>query len=91
MPKVLCDSHNGTSDVHFRMLITLEKVRERFYWSHSKVDVMDWCRKCIKCVTSSASQKRPRALIRQNNVGSPFKRIVVGVASPFPVRSDIND
>ena len=63
---------------------TVAKLRERYYWVNCQADVKDWCRKCATCAASNGPQKRPRAPMRQYNVGSPFERIAIDVASPFP-------
>ncbi|VEN42942.1 unnamed protein product [Callosobruchus maculatus] len=82
--KVLGESHSGTCGGHLGVAKTLEKVRERFYWFRCKADVKEWCRKCTVCAASNGPQRRKKAPMRQYNVGSPFERIAIDVAGPFP-------
>lgn len=84
VPGVLRELHDGSSGGHFGVHKTLEKVRQRFYWVNYARDVKEWCRKCITCSASNGPQKRRRAPMRQYNVGSPFERIAIDVAGPFP-------
>ncbi|KAJ8956145.1 hypothetical protein NQ317_019737 [Molorchus minor] len=49
-----------------------------------------WCRKCVECAASNGPQRRKKAPMRQYNVGSPFERIAIDVAGPFPESNDGN-
>ncbi|VEN40030.1 unnamed protein product [Callosobruchus maculatus] len=82
--EVLGEVHSGTSGGHLGVAKTLEKGRERFYWFRCKEDVKEWCRKCTVCAASNGAQRRKKAPMRQYNVGSPFERIAIDVAGPFP-------
>ncbi|KAG8223467.1 hypothetical protein J437_LFUL001961 [Ladona fulva] len=42
------------------------------------------CRKCGTCFASNGPQKLPKAPMRQYNLGSPFERIAIDIAGPFP-------
>ncbi|VEN45007.1 unnamed protein product [Callosobruchus maculatus] len=82
--EVLGEIHSGTNGGHLGVAKALEKVRERFYWFRCKEDVKEWCRKCTVCAASNGPQRRKKAPMRQYNVGSPFERIAIDVAGPFP-------
>lgn len=84
IPEVLRELHNGTSGGHLGVAKTLGKLRERFYWVNCKDDVKNWCRKCDTCAASNGPQRRQRAPMKLYNVGSPFERIAIDVAGPFP-------
>ena len=84
VPEVLREVHNGVTGGHLGVTKTLSKLRERFYWANCKDDVKDWCRKCVMCAASNGPQRRGKAPMRQYNVGSPFERIAIDVAGPFP-------
>jgi hypothetical protein len=41
--KVLTEMHGGPSGGHFRVSKTLAKVKQRYYWLHSRDDFERWC------------------------------------------------
>ncbi|MGX9244301.1 integrase zinc binding domain-containing protein, partial [Pantoea dispersa] len=84
MSEVLQHLHDGTSGGHFGVKKTLEKVRERFYWVNCKEDVKEWCRKCNLCASGNGPIGKRKAPMRQYNVGSPFERVAIDIAGPFP-------
>ena len=88
--EVLGELHDKAAGGHLGVKKTLGKVRERFYWANLKVDVADWCRKCAVCAASNGPQRRPRAPMQQYNVGSPFERVAIDAAGPFPETEDGN-
>ena len=57
----------------------------RFYWVRCREDVENWCKKCTTCAAVKGSTTKARWLMHQYNVGSPFERIAVDTAGPFPV------
>ncbi|KAG5885287.1 hypothetical protein JTB14_000844 [Gonioctena quinquepunctata] len=83
--EVLREIHDGVAGGHLGVTKTLQKVRQRFYWANCQADVQDWCRKCAVCAASNGPRIRPKAPMRQYNVGSPFERIAIDIAGPFPV------
>ncbi|KAG8236086.1 hypothetical protein J437_LFUL015430 [Ladona fulva] len=68
---------------HLGFKKTLQKVHKLFYWANCSEDVKDCCRKCATCFTSNKPKKRPKAPMRQYNIGSPFQRIAMNIAGPF--------
>lgn len=57
---------------------------------NSSDDVKDWCKKCTICAASNGPQKRGKAPMKQYNVGSPFERIALDIAGPFPTTENKN-
>ena len=53
--------NDGTSEGHFGVKRTLEKVREKFYWYRCK-DVKEWCKKCAVCTAASGSYRIKKSL-----------------------------
>ena len=90
VPDVLKEIHDGSGGGHFGVNRTVERLRQRFYWVNSKEDVKEWCKKCVVCAGSNGPQRRRRAPMRQYNVGSPFERIAIDVAGPFPETDEGN-
>lgn len=83
--EVLRQLHDSPSGGHLGVKKTLQRVRERFYWMNSSDDVKDWCKKCTTCATSNGPHRKRKAPMKQYNVGSPFERIALDIAGPFPV------
>ena len=50
----------------------------------------EWCKKCVVCAGSNGPHRKRKAPMRQYNVGSPFERIAIDVAGPFPESNDGN-
>ena len=90
VPEVLKEIHDGSGGGHFGVSKTLEKLRQRFYWINCKEDVKEWCKKCVVCAGSNGPHRKRKAPMRQYNVGSPFERIAIDVAGPFPESNDGN-
>ena len=84
--KVLLEMHNG-SGTHFEINKTLSTVRERFYWVHCREDEESWCKNLCG---SQGPRTRANGPMQQYNVGSPFERVAVDIAGPFPVTEDGN-
>jgi hypothetical protein len=77
----------GPSGGHLGVNKTLDKVRQRYYWLHSRNDVERWCLECDTCAASRGPRNRDRGLMHQYNVGAPFERVAIDIGGPFP-RSD---
>lgn len=84
VPEVLDEMHGGKSGAHFGINKTMDKIRERFYWVNWSEDVREWCRKCVTCAATKGPRTRSRGKMKQYNVGSPFERIAIDIAGPFP-------
>ncbi|KAG5885996.1 hypothetical protein JTB14_025390 [Gonioctena quinquepunctata] len=59
--EVLREIHDGVAGGHLGVTKTLQKVRQRFYWTNCQADVQDWCRKCAVCAASNGPRIRPKA------------------------------
>jgi hypothetical protein len=55
--------------------LTLNKIRERYYWLQARNDVETWCRQCDVCAASRGPSTRNRGQMNQYNFGAPFERI----------------
>lgn len=84
VPEVLEAVHNGIGGGHFGVNKTLEKAKERFYWVNSRQDVEEWCRQCKDCASTKGPKTRTRGRMMQYLVGTPFERIAIDIAGPFP-------
>ena len=80
---VLKELHSSSTGGHFGVMKTLQKVRERFYWSKSKEDVEKWCRTCDGCAARKGPKKRSRGRLHRYNVGAPFERITLDILGPL--------
>jgi hypothetical protein len=80
---VLTEQHGGPSG-HLGVNMTLNKVRQRYYWLQTRNDVEKWCRQCDTCAASCGPRTRNRGQTHQYNVGATFERIAINVAGPFP-------
>ena len=88
--EVLQQMHSGVSGGHLGVNKTLDKIRQRFYWVYCKMDVEEWCRKCDICAASKGPHAKTRGQLQTYNVGSPFERIAIDLAGPFPVSKSGN-
>lgn len=90
VPDILRQLHDGASGGHIGVHKTLQKVRERFYWTILKENIKDWCRKCVTCASANGPLRRKKAPLKTYNVGAPFERVAVDVAGPFPTTDNRN-
>lgn len=90
VPDVLKEIHDGSGGGHLGVNRTVDSLRRRFYWMNCNEDVKKWCKKCVVCAGSNGPQRKRRAPMRQYNVGSPFERIAIDVAGPFPESDEGN-
>jgi hypothetical protein len=63
--EVLMEMHGGPSVGHFGVNKTLDKVKQRYYCLHSRVDVERWCQQCDTCAASRGPRTRTQDLMRQ--------------------------
>lgn len=87
---VLKELHSSPTGGHFGVMKTLQKVRERFYWSKARDDVEKWCRSCDACAARKGPKRRSRGKLRRYNVGAPFERIAFDILGPLPRSADGN-
>lgn len=71
---MLKEAHSSASGGYFGVKKTLEKVREKFYWLGSRIDVTHWCRRRSERAPSEAPTKRTRERMQQYNIGTLYKK-----------------
>jgi hypothetical protein len=81
---VLTEMHGGPSGGHLGVNKTIDKVRQRYYWLHSRDNVERWCPQCDNCAANRGHRTRARGQMHQYNVGAPFERVAIDIAGPFP-------
>ena len=85
VPVVLEELHDSTTGGHLGVTKTLEKVRQRFYWTGQRRDVEDWCRCCPLCISRKSPSKKPRAQMQIEQVGVPLQRVAMDILGPLPM------
>ena len=85
---VLTQLHN--SGGHFGIRKTMEKVKERFYWSGYEEDVEKWVRDCSACQRRNPPQQLPQAPLGTIKVSRPFQRVSWDIMGPLPISSGGN-
>jgi hypothetical protein len=63
--KVLTEMREGPSGGHFGVNKTFDKVKQWYYWLHSRDDVERWCQQCDTCAASRGPRTRTRGLMHQ--------------------------
>jgi hypothetical protein len=87
---MLIELRDGPSGSHLGINKTPTKVRQSFYWLQARSDIEKWCRQRDACAASRGPWTRNRGQMHQYNVGTPFERIAIDVAEPFPWRDQGN-
>ena len=77
--------HDSRCGAHLGQEKTFERVRERYVWVGQHRDVIEWIRKCPKCIQKLKPSKRNRPSMSIHNVDAPMKRIGIDVLGPLPV------
>ncbi|GBN85459.1 Transposon Ty3-I Gag-Pol polyprotein [Araneus ventricosus] len=83
--EVLRETHDSASGVHFGVMKTLSKTRERFYWDRLRADVEKWCRECHAC----GARKGPKTRTK-GRLGAPFERMALDILGPLTVTTKGN-
>ncbi|GFU22689.1 retrovirus-related Pol polyprotein from transposon 412 [Trichonephila clavipes] len=65
---VLKELHGSPTGVHFGVMKTLQKVRERFYWNNMRSDAEKCCGTCDLCAVRKGPRKRTRGRLQLYNV-----------------------
>lgn len=87
---VLKEFHNGPSGGHLGVMKTLGKIKQRFYWVNCQDSVAEWIKNCPQCMAAKGPKTRSRGRLQQYNSGSPFERIAIDGAGPFPTSDSGN-
>uniref|UniRef100_A0A6M2DRM9 RNA-directed DNA polymerase n=1 Tax=Xenopsylla cheopis TaxID=163159 RepID=A0A6M2DRM9_XENCH len=69
---------------YFGVKKTFDKLRQHYYWVGYHGDVIEWCRHCMECMACKGPQNKTNGAMKQYNVGSPFERMAIDIAGPFP-------
>ena len=72
------------------MTKTVERVRQRFFWSGLHQDVESWCRNCEVCCRQNNPRVKPRAPLVTSKVGYPGERVTMDIVGPFPKSANGN-
>ena len=88
--EVFSQLHSSLSAGHFGVTKTLSRVRERFYWVKCHQDIHNWCQSCDLCASKKGPSKKPKALMRQYNLGVPTERIALDILGPLPLSNEGN-
>ena len=81
---VLKQVHDSVTGGHLGIAKTLSKVTSRFFWHKMRKNVEVWCKTCDLCASRKMPQKKPKATMKQYNVGAPLERVAVDIMGPFP-------
>ena len=81
---VLKQVHDSVTGGHLGITKTLSKVTSRFFWHKMRKNVEVWCKTCDLCASRKMPQKKPKAPMKQYNVGAPLERVAVDIMGPFP-------
>lgn len=83
--KVLKECHDDPTAGHFGMKKTINRVRQRYYWTSLIKDVKEYVRKCETCAKHKVSQQPPSGLMgKQRHVTEPFEVVSMDLMGPFP-------
>ena len=77
--------HDSRCGAHLGQEKTWERVRERYFWVGQHRDVIDWIKKCPKCIQKMKPSKKARPTMFIHNVNSPTERIGIDILGPLPV------
>ena len=86
--EVFSQLDSSLSAGHFGVTKTLSRVRECFYWAKCHQDIHNWCQSCDLCALKKGPSKRPKAFMRQYNVGSPTDRIALDILGPLSLSNE---
>ncbi|CAC5382448.1 unnamed protein product [Mytilus coruscus] len=83
---VLKQLHNSVTGGHLGIKKTLSKVRQRFFWFGVRKYIENWCSKCDVCASRKRPNRKPKAPMRQYNVGAPLvlERVAMDIMGPLP-------
>jgi hypothetical protein len=81
---ILTELHSTLTSGHLGRNKTLGKVKQRFYWTGWRDDVIKFCEQCNECAQKKSAPKKPRAQLRQYLVGEPLERVGLDILGPLP-------
>ncbi|GFW30786.1 retrovirus-related Pol polyprotein from transposon 412 [Trichonephila clavipes] len=85
---VFKELHGSPTGGHFGVMMTLQKVRERFYWNN--IIRVTWkVLSHVVHVCCKGPRKRTRGRLQLYNVGASFEQIAFDILGPFPRSSGL--
>ena len=77
--------HDARCSGHLGQDKTFERVRERYFWVGQHREVVEWVRKCPKCIQKLKPSKHVKPSMTLHNVDAPMERIGLDILGPLPV------
>ena len=75
--------HEGAFGAHLGKNKTLQRLKERFYWSGHSDDVRKWCKTCATCAARKNPSKRGKAPLQNVVAGYPMQIVAVDIVGPI--------
>ena len=76
--------HAGVISGHLGEQMTLEQLKQRFYWPNMSEDVKHWCQTCPVYATRKTAIPNNRAPMQTVEAGYLMQVVAVDIAGPFP-------
>jgi len=80
---VLQGLHDDKVAGHMGIRRTMNRVRQRYYWSGYNQDVVQWCKKCTVC-QARTSGKAAKASLQKLRTGARLQRSSLDILGPLP-------
>ncbi|KAH9123886.1 hypothetical protein AeMF1_005257 [Aphanomyces euteiches] len=80
--------HDSSLSGHFGITRTIDRVKRIGYWKGWRDDVIDYCRKCLRCGAAKGTRPWKNGLMQRMPVyklRGPFSFLVVDALGPFPL------
>ncbi|KAH9077974.1 hypothetical protein Ae201684P_019080 [Aphanomyces euteiches] len=80
--------HDSSLSGHFGVTRTIDRVKRIGYWKGWRDDVIDYCRKCLRCGAAKGTRPWKNGLMQRLPVyklRGPFSFLVVDALGPFPL------
>ena len=68
--------------------MTINSIRNRFYWPRINEDVKHLCAKCEICARCKPGPGLGRSPLRQSQCGAPLERIGIDIVGPLPIKEN---
>lgn len=76
--------HEHVGAGHFGVAKTLNRLRDRLYWSNCRMDAELFVPVCDTCMAQKGPTQRSHASLQNFWVGAPTERVGVDILGPFP-------
>jgi transposase InsO family protein len=81
---VLQQLHDGPIGGHLGTKRTLERIREKYFWSNMRKDIELYCKSCIKCSKRKNAFPKVKGPLGTIQAGYPNERIAMDILGPLP-------